>query len=81
MKNLKMFEDWIDNETEDTNRRLAELDAKDFGESEEIITDDYEKEFDNKIRELILLYKDKLSRDELSEILEDFSQMVKYSEF
>ena len=26
MKNLKKFENWIDDETEDTNRRMSELD-------------------------------------------------------
>ena len=30
MKRIKMFEDnWIDNEIEDTNRRMSELDRKD----------------------------------------------------
>lgn len=44
MKNLKKFnENWIDDETEDTNRRMSELDNKEvddtIGPHEEVIDD------------------------------------------
>jgi predicted transcriptional regulator len=74
MKNLKKFENWIDDETADTNRRLAELDNKaniDNDDDDEFAhSEKFNKCFTEMSEEIsVLLNKYK---DQYPEIFQDF---------
>lgn len=75
MKKLKKFENWIDDESADTNRRMAELDDNDenFNDYYDSDSDPNEIEFINKLRELVKTYETKISNDSMSQILHVFA--------
>ena len=69
MKNLKKFnENWIDDESEDTNRRMAELDAEEGINKPADKTNSFEDEFLDKLFNFCHEYKDKLSVPQFSDI-------------
>lgn len=74
MKNLKKFENWIDDETADTNRRMELLDQK-----EKYADDDFEEaspeeeELVDRIHDLLVEYRGKLAPEQISLILRDYA--------
>lgn len=74
MKNLKKFENWIDDETADTNRRMNLLDQK-----EKYVDDDFEEaspeeeELVDRIHDLLVEYRGKLAPEQISLILRDYA--------
>jgi len=74
MKKLKKFnEHWVDDENEDTNRRMAELDNKEgLNEPEEPNIE--EEELIDKIHGLLVEYRNKLTPEQISLILTDLAR-------
>ena len=72
MKKLKKFnENWIDDETEDTDRRMSELDSKEGLNDEPDINNEEEEEEEliYKIHRLLDEYRDKLTPEQISTVL------------
>jgi len=83
MKNIKKFENWIDDETEDTNIRLSELDKKVITDHNKIHDeypniDEEEIRLKNNLIEAARQYVIKYGREGLEEVLHVLMPYGKY---